>query len=319
MSQTLLDLAALKNTDREVGLIDENKAVAPEMTTLPSRVIQGMSYRTAVVSGQGAGSFRAINSGVPTVRAQVFTRLTECFPYEAPIKLDALLQAASQGEVADMEMLQASIVLKTAFQRIGAQIFQGTENIATGFSGLKQFTPKTATAGASSIVVDATGTAANTASSAYLVKFGLPDVHLVFGNDTTIQVGEFFDQLINDGAGGEYMGRVASLKTWVGLAIGNTSCVGRILNLTAETGKGLTDALIARAMSLFPTGYTPDAIFVSRRSDFQLAASRPRTNFSLPAQARPGNAVAITDYTSGTYQGIPIIPTDSISDVQAIE
>ena len=115
------------------------------------------------------------------------------------------------------------------------------------------------------------------------------------------------------------MGRVASLKTWVGLAIGNVHCVGRIFNLTAEAGKGLTDALIARAMSQFPTGYLPDAIFVSRRSDFQLAASRPRTNYSLPASARPGNTVPITDYTAGSYQGIPIIPTDSIPDNQAIE
>lgn len=316
---TLLDLAALRNTDREVGLIDENKAVAPEMVTIPSRGIQGTSYRTAVVNGQGAGSFRSINAGVPTVRAQVISRLTECFPYEAPIKLDGLLQVASQGEIVDFEMLQASTVVKTAFQRIGAQIFQGTENIATGFAGLKQFTPKTAAPGASANVVDATGTAAGTASSAYLVKFGLPDVHIVFGNNTTIEVSEFQDQLLSDGAGGEYMGRVASLKTWVGLAIGNVHCVGRIFNLTAETGKGLTDALIARAMSQFPTGSKPDAIFVSRRSDFQLAASRPRTNYSLPGSARPGNTVPITDYTAGSYQGIPIIPTDSITDTQAIE
>ena len=317
--QTLLDLAALRNTDREVGLIDENKAAAPEMVTIPSRGIQGTSYRTAVVTGQGAGSFRAINAGVPTQRVQVFTRLTECFPYEAPIKLDALLQVASQGEIVDLEMLQSSAVLRTAMQRIGAQVFQGTENIAGGFSGLKQFTPKTAAAGASTNVVDATGTSANTASSVYLVKFGLPDVHLVFGNNTTIEVSDFMDQLLSDGAGGEYMGRVASLKTWVGLAIGNVHCVGRIFNLTAETGKGLTDALIARAMSQFQTGYLPDAIFVSRRSDFQLAASRPRTNYSLPGSARPGNTVPITDYTAGSYQGIPIIPTDSITDNQAIE
>lgn len=317
--QTLLDLAALRNTDREVGLIDENKAVAPEMVTIPSRGIQGTSYRTAVVTGQGAGSFRSINAGVPTARVQVITRLTECFPYEAPIKLDALLQNASQGEIVDLEMLQSSAVLRTAMQRIGAQVFQGTENIAAGFSGLKQFTPKTAAVGASTNVVDATGTSAGTASSVYLVKFGLPDVHLVFGNNTTIEVSDFMDQLLSDGAGGEYMGRVASLKTWVGLAIGNVHCVGRIFNLTTESGKGLTDALIARAMSQFPTGYLPDAIFVSRRSDFQLAASRPRTNYSLPGSARPGNTVPITDYTAGSYQGIPIIPTDSITDNQAIE
>ena len=319
MSQTLLDLAALRNTDREVGLIDENKTVAPEMTLLPTRGIEGVSYRTAVVSGQGAGGFRAINAGVPTARANVFTRLTECFPYEGPIKLDGLLQDASVGEITDMEMLQASIVLKTAFQRLGAQVFQGTENLAAGFSGLKQFVPKVATAGASSIMVDATGTTANTASSVYFVRSGLQDVHLVFGRNTTIQVSEFFDQMINDGAGGEYMGRVASLKAWVGLAIGNTQCVGRILNLTAETGKGLTDALCARIMEQFPTGYEPDLIFASRRSDAQLAASRPRTGYFQAGGARPGNTVAVTDYTAGNYQGIPIIRTDSITNTQAIE
>ena len=318
---TLLDVQRLRNSDVEVGIIQENTAGAPELAILPVRSIAGTSYRTTVVSGQSGGGFRTANAGVSLGKPTYEQRLVECFLYEHPMELDVATQMASMGDsVADLETIEMQQAALTLMQKAGRQIFYGTANDPLGFSGLKQFVPKTAVAGSSAFFVDATGSTASTASSVYAVRAGIKDVHVVLGGGSGLNFGEFMDQQLTDANGKKFMGRVAGLTSWIGLQIGSVNSVGRIGNLTAQSGKTLTDALLAQLFSQFPTGLKPTHIFMSRRSAFQLASSRPKTVYFTPGvQNVAGGTVATSDYVVADYLGVPVIVTDQILDTDTIE
>ena len=317
---TLLDVQRLRNSDVEVGIIQENTAGAPELTVLPVRSIAGTSYRTTVVSGQSGGGFRSANAGVALGKPTYEQRLTECFLYEHDVELDLAAQLASTGDsVADLETIELSQGALTMMQKAGRQIYYGTAQDAAGFSGLKQFVPKTAAAGSSSFFIDATGTTANAASSIYAIRAGMQDVQVVLGGGTGINFGEFANQQLTDATGKKFMGRVCGLTAWIGLQIGSVNSVGRIGNLTAQAGKTATDSLLAQLVQLFPTGKKPTHILMSRRSAFQLAQSRPKTVYFTPGNNTAGGTIATSDYIVSDYLGIPIIVTDQILDTDSIE
>jgi hypothetical protein len=84
--------------------------------------------------------------------------------------------------------------------------------------------------------------------------------------------------------------------------------VGRIKKLTTDVGKGLTDALIGTLVSKFPGGlHAPMPFFATRRSIEQLRASRTATT----ATGREADVPV-------DWQGIPIIPTDAISNIETL-
>ena len=308
---TLLDVAKLTGNDVAVGLIEENQTYSPEVMSFLSRVIPGTSYKTAVATTLPTTGFTAANQGIAATKSVFDQRLTECFIFRGAVEIDLAVSRASEGlGLADLEMIEASRVTRSALVTLGGQIFNGTSSV--GFTGLKAFTPKTATAGTSPIVVDATGTG-SAATSIYAVKFGLQDVHLVFGNNNVLQLGEFRDQQLTDSSGGKYAGRVAELTAHIGLQLGNVNCVGRILNVTADSGKTASDSLISQLLEKFPVGYTPDAFYMSRRSAGQLARSRSVTIFSQMGVA-PNAARTTPNIVSRVqdWDGIPIIVSDNI-------
>ena len=323
--QTLLDVARLRDNDPVVGLIQENLLAAPELATFMSRTIPGTMYQSPVVSGQSKGAFRAANQGVALTNVALEQRITQCFHYENPVELDLAVDTASRGlGVPDLEMIVANQKTLTAMQQIGAQVWNGTAVDGSGFAGCKQFIPKytgsSQVAGASPIWVDATGTTSGTATSVYAVKFGLNFAHLVWGNDMTFGMSAFIDQQLTDAAGRKYMGRVAAIRAWVGLQLGNIYCAGRIGNITADSGKGLTDTLLGNLIRQFPVGVIPDAIFMSRRSAAQLAQSRPRTGFFTPGVVTNTKlTIPVSSYSVSDYEGIPIYRTDQIPDTDATE
>lgn len=316
---TLFDVRKLTNNDISVGLIEENQTYAPEVMSFLSRVIPGTTYTTAVATTLPTTGFTAANQGIAPTKSVFEQRLTQCFIFRGAVEIDLAVSRASEGlGLPDLENIEASRVTRSALVTLGGQIFNGTSSV--GFTGLKAFTPKTAAAGTSPIVVDATGTTAGTASSIYAVKFGLQDVHLVFGNGNVLQLGEFRDQQLTDASGGKYAGRVAELTAHIGMQLGNVNCVGRILNVTADSGKTASDSLISQLMEKFPVGYTPDAFYMSRRSAGQLARSRSVTIFSQVGVA-PNAARTTPNIVSRVqdWDGIPIIVSDNIGITDTIE
>lgn len=319
-SLNLLDLTHLRGNDAVVGLIEENLRHVPEMSIFPWRTpIRGTSYTTGIRTGLPTVGFRNANEGSTPSKSSFKKGLVECFIIDAQIKADKAVADAHEDGAAAFQATEASGVAEATLRTLGRQIFYGTALDAKGFPGLKAFLPKAGVnAGGDLLCIDATGTSASTASSVFAVKFGEKDAIMVPGNGTVLDLGEWRIQSVADenDATKQLTAYVNGLTAWVGLQLGNENCARRICNLTADVGKGLTDTLLATLLESFPTGFVPDALFMSRRSRRQLQNSR--------TVVLQGNAKVRADQPSiapipTEYEGIPIIATDSILNTDAIE
>jgi len=97
------------------------------------------------------------------------------------------------------------------------------------------------------------------------------------------------------------------VAAYVGMQIGGAYSVGRLANLTEDSGKTLTDALIAELLEKFKANQMPTHLAMSRRSLFQLQASRTATNATGSPAPIPTESF-----------GVPIVPTDSIVDTETL-
>tara|TARA_R100000808_G_C2104777_1_gene120750 strand:- start:521 stop:898 length:378 start_codon:yes stop_codon:yes gene_type:complete len=106
---------------------------------------------------------------------------------------------------------------------------------------------------------------------------------------------------------GSFPAYYTGVSAWLGLQVGSAYSIGRICNLTEDSGKGLTDALISQALEKFPSGRGPTHIVMNRRSLGQLQRSRTATS--------PTGAPA--EYPQSVH-GVPILTTDAISSTEAL-
>jgi len=197
--------------------------------------------------------------------------------------------------------------LRAALAKLESQIINGSDN--AGFVGFLTSTKLDALADA--MVVNATGTTANTASSVYLVRVGedVGTAGVYKGDGSPLEIGESFDTMHKvDGADEWFPAYATSACAWLGVQLGGAYSVSRICNLTAQDGKGLTDDLISEAMSLHPTDQMPNLVVMNRRSLKQLQQSRTTYNPTGAPAPFPEEAF-----------GVPIVVTDQISSTEAIE
>lgn len=296
---TLLDIAKLNGNDAVVGLIEENLTNAPELSVIPARTIRGTSYRTMIRTSNPAVAFRHANDPQTPGKSEFINRLVECFILGSNIVCDKAVADAYEDGADAWKAIEASGVMKQALIEIGQQIFYGVAVDTKGFPGLQAMVD-------ASMVLDAGGTTASTASSVYGVKFGPQAVQLVFGANAAFQLSAWSEQLISN-----VNSYVAPMASWVGLQAVNKNTVIRVRDITADSGKGCTDSLLAEALSLAPVGMVPDAWFMNRRSRLQLQRSRSATtnNDSNPLKFAP---------TPTESNGIPIICTDSLVNTEAL-
>jgi len=185
------------------------------------------------------------------------------------------------------------------------QVFYGTGTggDSNGFSGFMNSTYLDALA--DTMVIDAGGTTVATASSVYAVRLGTDDVAMV--TQPQIQIGDTQIARVQ-GANGWYHAYDTPCSVWMGLQMGGAYSIGRIANLTADSGKGLTDDLISSLLSEFPAGRQPTVLVMNRRSLKQLQQSRTATNATGAAAPFPEEAFRV-----------PIIVTDAILSTEALE
>jgi len=195
--------------------------------------------------------------------------------------------------------------LQAALAKLEKQVFYGTGTggDASGFSGFMNSTYLDALA--DDMVIDAGGTTAATASSVYAIRLGVDDVAMV--TKDTIDIGETTVQRLA-GTTGFYPAYWTPASVWVGLQMGGKYSVGRIANLTADSGKGLTDDLISELLGEFPVDSQPTILVMNRRSLRQLQQSRTATNSTGAPAPFPQEAF-----------GVPIIVTDQLLSTEALE
>ena len=306
---TLLDIAKMNGSDRSVGLIEENLNSAPELEVFPARQIAGTSFKTLVRTAYPTTGFRAANEGVEPTKSTYVNKTFETFYYDGQLEVDNAVATADELGAAHSLMLEEDGHARAFLLTAGKQVWygRGTGGDAKGFPGAVELVD-------SSMVVDAAGTTGDTGSSVYAVVSNPNFFEVIAGNNTVLNIGEWRKQTITRSSK-EMTAWKNSLEGWVGSAFYSKYAVGRIKKLTADSGKTLTDVMLADLINKFPVGVKPTHIFMSRRSRRQLQASRSVTLFGQ-GTTRP-NQPAIASIPT-EYDGIPIIATDSILDTEAL-
>ncbi len=300
---TLLDIAIQNAADPVVGLIDETMKAVPEVRLGAARSIPGINYNTLVRTVLPTVSFRALNQGTAATKGTYENRLVECFPMNPIWQCDkAVADSHVDGAAAYIALEGAGMTL-AAFQHLSAQFYYGagTGGDSLGHPGLIQ------SYDATNMVTDAGGTTDSTASSVWGVKFGPTYCQWVVGNNGSLMLSDVIEQIVFDGSNNPYPAYIQSLLARIGLQVGNLRCVARIKKITADVGHTLTDKLLGQMLAQFPVGYTPDVIFMTRRSREQLRESRTATNPTGEPAKIPEEAF-----------GVPIAVTDGISNTEAL-
>lgn len=299
---SLLDVIKLNNSDAVVGLIDEASRAVPQVRLGEARTIKGLNYKTLVRTAVPAVGFRNANQGTPLVQSAFEQRLVECFLMNPPFEADKAVADVFEDGWEAYLALEASGVMEGSMQGLGRAFFYGTHatlGLANAFPGLLHAYDNT------NMIVDAVGAAGNTNSSVWAVRWGAQHVQWVLGQGGSANMSPVTEVRVLDGNNNPYMCYHQELYLRPGLQVGSTFSVARIRNLNVAQNTTLTDAMLAQLLALFPTGVRPDAFYMSRRSLFQLQASRTATNATGAPAPIPTEAF-----------GIPIEVTDSIANTE---
>jgi len=312
-SVTLLDLLKLKSgSDGVLHLVEAVGKSAPEVMALPSKTITGTSYDVTLVTKYPTVGFRKANQGMSASGAEFETRKAQCFILDTRIEVDkAVARSHDKGPDALMAKYSA-ITMKGALLGMGNQTIYGEAIDGSGFPGLEQMV----TAG---MTLDATGSSANAGSSVYFV-FGDEDfgVAYVYGEDSTFELQPFVDGEGTDAQGKKFPAHVSYLNCRPGLSCASPFAVGRIKNLTAQAGKGLTDSLGYQLLEKFPTDVVPTHVLMNRAQRGMLQRSRTVTINGDGKKGSTGGAEGNVAPLPTELCGIPIICTDSITSTEAI-
>lgn len=316
---TIADIAKANGSDAAVGLIEETTKAHPEIAMIPARPIKGLNYKTLVrVALPTNGSvFRNANEGVTVDKSSYINRLVEAFTLNPRWEADrAVADRYEDGPQAYLA-IEAAGQVEYAMQSMATQFYYGNQNLFSGVGSTKGFPGLIDAYDATNMVVDATGTTANTGSSVWAVKFGPQAVQWVLGNNGSLDVGDVRTETLYDSNSNPFTGYVQEMLAYPGLQVGSVRAVGRIKKLTADSGKGLTDSLIADLLAKFEVGVVPDVLFMSRRSRAQLQKSRSVTIMTGGVGSPNGGQGNIAPIPTEAY-GIPIAVTDAIRDTEAL-
>lgn len=302
---TTADVATFNKTDMDL-LVSDVLDEAPLLAALAARTVSGNSFVYTKSTANPAVGFRAANDGIETKDA-TYSKITVSLGIlDASFAVDVAVAQSDERGFEHIMGIEATAHLRQAMREVEEQILNGTNNIASdAFNGFADQTNLDDSDDA--MVVNAAGTTASTGSSVYLIRTGEADVQALWGQNGVISIG---DQQIVERAGavtGTFPAYYHPITGWCGVKIGSAYSVARIANLTADTGKGLTDDLISDAISLFPAARGPQLIVMNRRSRKQLQQSRTATNATGVPAPMPVDSF-----------DIPIITTDSIVSTEAL-
>lgn len=302
---TLLDLAKFNADSRILPLIEEALVGAPELARLPSRTIPGTVFTALIRTTLPVTEFRKVNEGVETRKSAYTTKNVETFYYDGQMEMDVAAAKADSRGTEHSLLTEAQGHMLAFGVKCGSQLWYGTGTggDVDGFPGAVQTVDST-------MVVDATGTTADTCSSCWMVKTGEQFSQFVFGNDGIPTLGEWRMQTVTRSSK-EMTAWKNSFEGYIGAQFVHKYFGARIKKLTEDSGKGLTDALLFQLHEKFPVAYAPSpsdtVIFMTKRSRRQLRASRTATNPTGQPAPLP------TD-----WEGIPIVVTESLLNTEAL-
>jgi hypothetical protein len=199
---------------------------------------------------------------------------------------------------------EANRAMAEAFTVAEAQLINGTDALADGFTGLVD--AATINALADPMVVAGGGTVA--LSSVYLIRStsDLRNAVVITGNEGNISLGDTYSQMMAGADEGLFNAYVTAIGSWLALQVGSIFSLGRIANIDAGSNT-LDDDLISSAIEAFPSAGPPTHLCMNRRSNGQLQRSRTATNATGAAAPFPESAF-----------GIPIVLSDGVSNDETV-
>ena len=312
---TLLDITKMNGTDQAVGVIEEVRTYAPEANVLGGRPIRGTTYKGLVRTALPANpTFRAANTGTSVVASRWDQRLNQTFFLDGQMRVDEMVLDGSEFGAEWVLANEATGVVKQKLIALGYQVYYGNPSKTDfGFPGLVNlYDPATM-----EVYANATGSLGATTSSAWLVVNQPDCVEFIYGNNTGLQLKQWIPQYVPT-ANAQYRAWFNNLSGYVGLSFNYTKGACRIKNLTAygtASNTGLTDALVAQALALFPVGVVPTHLFCNRAQRLNLQLSRSPV-YASGASAITSNLPLQLAPTPTESCGIPLYVTDSITSTE---
>jgi hypothetical protein len=302
---TAAQVAHFNKTDMDL-LVSDVLNQAPVLAALSARTVRGNSFVYTRQTAAPAVGFRAVNDGVENKKSTYEKKTISLGVLDASFGVDVAAAQVDERGWEHIMGIEAMSHLSQAMSEFEQQILNGTVgNVATdAFDG---FADQTNLKAGGSMLVDAGGTTASTGSSVYLIRSGEGDVQALFGQEGEIAIGDLQVLERAGSATGRFPAYYHSITGWSGVTIGSSYSVARVANLTADSGKGCTDALLYEALEKFPASRPPNLIAMSRRSLRQLQNSR--TSY---------NPIGTPSLLPSELEGIPIITTDSISNTETL-
>ena len=341
------------------GLLYTVRTEVPVIDHFDALEMAGTRFWSLAVTGLPSAGFLNVNEGYTSTEATLQMAEFNAFRIGGAVEVpesSANLWNDENNRGAQLpytfEALQAETKMKAFLRTVQQQIFTGTSNDSKGFPGLKELTPfvsgntYTATdipqdAAWAKSVINAGGSTSSTASSIYAVSYGPTKCCLRFGGPQGMagflamspweRVWKTATDPVDSASKSQWY-RVSSGEGYVGLQVSGSNeanasrkfrqdSVRRIANVTQDSGKGCTEALLDQLIASFPPGYAPSAFFMSYRSQKQLQDSKG-TGQTIFVNGNGG--MQDPTYTQRAplpteHRGIPIIVTDAIGNTDAIE
>ncbi len=343
-------------------LFDSTRVYSPLFNALQAYEMKGTSFLTmAKVGNPSATGFNRLDAGYATGNATyAMGRVNAYFikiGIKEPVDSTDLYNSEHAEMIASGELLrweadciQSRLAVET--HHVEKQIIQGLSNDADGFSGLKEATPATAgniwTAATYApesdnyvrTAYDAGGTTSGTGSSVYLVSSSMKGVSLRMGGPTGLaNFLEFSELRVQSFANAsdatltnEYY--VSSASGYVGLSIFGSSestsrafqqrHVVRAYNLTADSGKTCTEAVLDNLLHMLPPENRENLMFVMNGRSRRQVRDSKAGNSQVQISLAPGDA-SMRQFTTRaelpeTHRGIPIIEVmdDVISSTETL-
>lgn len=305
--QTLSAIQRAKETPISQKLVDDVNYTAPFLNELPSRVLQGTTYKHRRIKSYPKFGPKKVNSGVNSTISRYEIINAECFPYQGLIIMDEMVvdadgrgKGAAMAEEARNHMRGANVALEQAIiygTKLGLE--NGTPGLIDGIGDYMTISADSAH--------NTEATKQKGGSSVWAINMRADQLNVIYGNNQGIRISPEKNQLVN--VDGKDMPAVyRDIRAWVGLEVLTSFAVARLVNVTPSTP--VTDDLLASMKSLFPANQGPTVFLMNSMALESLRKSRTAALDYVKGTSGSTTAAA-TPTESG---GIRIIVTDSIID-----
>lgn len=326
---TMLDLAKMTGSDREIGLVRDITTYAPEVETFAVRPINGTFYKTTLLIALPTVAFRSVTNGVTPSKGSYEQKLAETFFIDGQLQVPEEIPDANDQSVGDVLVNEAQNAVQAAGITLGSQVWYGTAADANGFQGLTTFVGTSSTLGTS-----CAGTGAVT-TSVWLVYMDKKGVHFVAGRTAAPraagQAPEASEeptviappltmptwtkqQVVIGTAGKVAMAYVSNIKGWIGLGYGSNYSAFRARNVSLQSAANyFTDSVAAKLLSQVPLYIRKSGAlrwFMNRDAAYGLQISRSVVSPTNQGGGKTG-ALLAADWPT-ECQGLPITVTDSL-------